>query len=120
MLSAVIAALLGYATGTIQILILDWIRGCGLHRRQLRTLRAELQHALTITKPLDWDPRTGPKTDFMARAPNLSARFIDLVTQSHFYLTDEHDKDNTQESMTITQAADGKEYYDLAYTMSAK
>jgi hypothetical protein len=77
--SEVILALVGYAIGTVQILLLDWIRARVSHARQLRTLRAYLRQALKLAKTFDWD-ESGPKDDFIPRAPYVGPKFVELVS----------------------------------------
>lgn len=108
-----ILALLGYAIGTLQILLLDWIRERVSHGRQLRTLRAYLRQAVSLTKTFDWD-ENGPTDDFIPRAPSVGPKFVELVSQTHFYLTDEHDDDNSQQALlAIEDGCRVLEYYIL-------
>jgi len=93
-----ILALVGYAIGTIQILLIDWIHSRVQHARDLRTLRAYLRQALVLSKTFDWD-EAGPKDDSIPRAPYLGPNFVDVVGKTHFYLTDEHDDDNSQQAL---------------------
>ena len=93
-------ALLGYAIGTLQILVLDWFRERSLHTRQLRAIRAELRRAASFKATFNWTAQgPAPGNDYLPRPPNVSPRFVDLVTQTHFYLTDEHHDDNSQEAL---------------------
>ena len=94
-----LTALLGYAIGTAQIVVLEWFRKRALHGRQLRLLRSETRRALHTTQRYNLRLDKPPDSDHIPRPPSLSARYVDTVTAVDFSLTDEHSTDNTQESL---------------------
>ena len=93
-----LSALAGYAIGTAQIVVLEWLRNRSTHRRQLRALRAEVRRALPSTRRYELGKRL-PETDHIPKPPKFSSRYVDTVTAIDFALTDEHLEDNTHESL---------------------
>ena len=104
-LSIAISALIGYAIGTLQVLALDWFRSRSSHRRRLRVLRAELRRLSLLREKYGWDQVTGPPHDWVPRPPVPTDAFVSLVVDTDFYLTDEHDDDNTQ--LALLEIVDG-------------
>ena len=97
---AIITALVGYAIGTAQVLLIDWFRSRRLHSTQLRVIRAELQRALGLSKKFNWDER-GPKDGYIPNPPTVSSKYADLVTSIDFLLTDKHEDDTTQVGLLV-------------------
>jgi hypothetical protein len=95
-LAVVISAVIGYAIGTVQVLALDWARRRTQHRTQLRLLKAELRRLAEFTVGYAWSKATGPPSDTLPKPPQPSPNFVALVGSLDFYLTDEHEDDNTQ------------------------
>ena len=93
------SALFGYAVGTVQVLFLDWFRSRVAHARQLRLIRADLRNAASFTKKFAWTGDTVPDDDFLPRPPFVSQAFLSTLAATDFTLTDEHDDDNTQQSL---------------------
>jgi hypothetical protein len=93
------AALIGYALGTLQTLFVDFVRNRGTHARQLRLLRADLRNAATFSHKYELTPTQLPKHDLIPRPPSVSATFLSTLSATDFTLTDEHDDDNTQQSL---------------------
>jgi len=90
---------IGYAVGTLQILLFEWARRRIAHQGHLRTLRADLRRAGGFQQRFDFTPSGEPSSDAIPRPPSPSPAFADLVVRTDFYLTDEHDDDNTQEAL---------------------
>jgi len=105
MATAPFSALIGYAIGTAQILILDWFRSRLAHRRQLRLLRAELRRASEFREKFQLREDEPDEPDKVPRPASLSPRFIDTVAAVDFWLTDEHRDDNSQQAFLTV--ADG-------------
>jgi hypothetical protein len=98
--NAALTALLGYAIGTAQILFVDWWRRRRDNIRRLRLIRAELRQVHERSKGrYGWDPTTGPKSDETPFPPQVSTEYSAVVAATDFYLTDEHDDDNTQQAL---------------------
>ena len=107
-----ISAVIGYAIGSVQILLLEWLRRRIRHRQHLRALRSELRRAAGFTQKFAWDPQAGPKDNNLPRPPTVSSRYADLIVETEFYLTDEHDDDNTQEALLgIVDGCEGLKHY---------
>lgn len=94
-LTAVLAAVGGYALGTLQVLLVDWVRRRRGHKARLRTLRAEVERTLTLSHRFKWDG--GIEEDLIPKPPIVSPAYADLVTSIEFYLTDEFQGDNAQQ-----------------------
>ena len=92
--------LIGYAIGTAQILLLDWYRARRAHDRHLRLVRAELRRARGQSETFEWT-EDGPSdtTELIPKPPQVSDVFTDTLARTDFYLTDEHEGDNCQESL---------------------
>ncbi len=103
-IAVIITALVGYAIGTAQVLLLDWVRSRRLHSTQLRVIRAELRRALGLNQKFNWDEE-GPKDDSLPNPPTVSSKYADLVTSIDLLLTDEHEDDNTQ--VALLEVLDG-------------
>lgn len=85
----------GYALGTLQVLVIDWVRRRREHKKNLRTLRAELERALTLGERFRWEG--GIEEDVIPKPPEFSPAYVDVVTSTDFYLTDEFEGDNAQQ-----------------------
>jgi hypothetical protein len=96
---ALTGAVGGYTLATVQPLIADWVRARTLHRRQLRTIRAELNRLGQIDKKYGW-LATKPGTEEIPKTPTLTPTFLQTVAETDFYLTDQHETDNMQQSLT--------------------
>ena len=97
-LTPALAAVVGYAVGTAQILALDWHRHRRLHLTQLRVIRADLRQVARARKKFDWD-EDGPQDDYLPNPPTVSSKYVDLVTGTDFAVTDEYLDDETQEAL---------------------
>jgi hypothetical protein len=95
----VVALLVGYAIGTLQVLAVEWVRRVTRHRSDLRVLRAELRRAASYDSRFAIDDvRPADKTT-APRPPRASPRFADFVTQTAFHLTDKFRDGPTQEAL---------------------
>lgn len=116
-----VPALLGYAIGTAQILMLDWVRNRTAHLRQLRLLRAELKRAKTFNAKFGWKDDGPPKEDVLPRPPSVSGNYLPTLSQVDFTLTDETQNDNSQEAMIgITDACRALQHYHDEFLSVAK
>lgn len=91
------AILIGYAIATLQILLIDWVRVRWKHQRQLRYLGAELRRAREFDRRYGLSKGKLPTSDQVPKPPALSSNYAAAVAATDFYLTDEHDDDNTQQ-----------------------
>jgi len=108
---AALGAVGGYALGTLQILIVDWARKRREHRSQLRLIRAELRRLKGINSKFGWQTN-GPGANTIPRHPDLTTTFLQTVATTDFYITDEHDDDNTQQGLLeLTGACTSLEYH---------
>ena len=64
-------ALIGYALGSAQILVIDWIRARTTHRRQLRLLRAELRRLSGFARKYNWEHDELPADDTHPNPPTV-------------------------------------------------
>lgn len=96
-LLTVLAGVGGYALGTVQILLVDWMRRRRDHKKNLRTLRAEIERTLTLGAKFEREGMLAE--DFIPKPPEVTPVFAELVTSTEFYLTDEFEGDNTQKVM---------------------
>ena len=94
-----LAALLGYAIGTAQILVLDWFRARWAHGRQLRLLRADLRRVAEFRATFNLRLDVPPESDQLPRPATLSPAFLSTVASVDFWITDEHRDDNTQQAL---------------------
>jgi len=94
----VLSALAGYVLGTIQIVLVDWVRNRMAHRRKLKLLRADLRNAATYDKKFNWRI-AGQNDEVVPRAPEVSPAFFSTLAAVDFELTDEHQDDNTQQAL---------------------
>lgn len=100
-----ILALVGYALGTTQILVVEWIRERRAHERTLRVIRGELGRLATFREKFRWTRAGPPSDDRTPRPPRPIDGFIPLVASGDFRRTDEHLNDNTGE--VLCSIADG-------------
>jgi hypothetical protein len=108
---AALGAVGGYALGTLQILVVDWAKKRTEHRSQLRLIRAELRRLQAINKKFGWQT-DGPGADTLPKPPDLTTTFLQTVASADFYLTDEHDDDNTQQGLLeLTDACASLQYH---------
>jgi hypothetical protein len=108
---AALGAVGGYALGTVQILILDWAKKRREHRSQLRLIRAELRRLRAINSKFGWQTN-GPGADAIPKSPDLTTTFLQTVASTDFYITDEHDDDNTQQGLLeLTDACTSLQYH---------
>ena len=99
------AALVGFALGSSQVLLLDWIRGRAQHRRQLRLLRADIRRLSGFRQHWGWQHGVVPATDTTPNPPRVTTSYQRLLQEIDFWLTDEHADDNTQQA--LIDIADG-------------
>lgn len=93
------AALVGYAIGTAQILVLDWFRARWAHARQLRLLRADLRRVSEFNAKFKLRSDRPPVSDELPRPASLSPNFLSTLAAMDFWITDEHRDDNSQEAL---------------------
>ena len=98
------AALAGFALGSLQSLLLDWVRARSQHMRQLRLWRSELRRLSGYRRHFQW-ARTGPQSDTIPNPPRITSSYLRLLQETDFWLTDEHRDDNTQQG--LIDIADG-------------
>ena len=98
-----LAALFGYFLGTLQVLLLDWVRRRRDHQQHLRLLRAEFRNAREYKKRFNFGSEEWLKDDTVPRPPRVSPYFESTIAATNFTLTDEHADDNSQEAfLSIT------------------
>jgi len=106
-------ALIGFALGSSQVLLIDWIRARSQHRRQLRLLRAEVRRLSGFQRHWGLQQKTPPADDTTPNPPRITASYQRLLQDLDFWLTDEHSDDNTQEGLiNIADGAAVLERYD--------
>lgn len=93
-----ILALLGYAIGTGQVIISEWIKSRLAHVRHLRLLSVDLRRLASFHKKFNWGS-TGPMTVTIPNPPRTTPRFLDLLTQTDFRITDEFRNDTAEEAL---------------------
>jgi hypothetical protein len=101
------AAFGGFALGSFQSLLLDWIRARSQHRRQLRQWRSELRRLAGYRQKFGWTEK-GPANDTVPNPPRITASYQGLLQETDFWLTDEHRDDNTQQG--LIDIADGARF----------
>lgn len=99
------AALAGFALGSLQSLFLDWARARSQHRKHLRLWRSELRRLSGYRQRFDWSTTDGPSTDVIPNAPRITPSYLRLLQETDFWITDEHEDDNTQQG--LIDIADG-------------
>jgi len=113
MTSAFWPALIGFALGSSQVLLIDWIRARSQHRRQLRLLRAEIRRLSGFQRPWGLQRNVVPPDDTTPIPPRITASYQRLLQEVDFWLTDEHSDDNTQQGLIdIADGAGVLERYD--------
>jgi hypothetical protein len=106
-------ALIGFALGSTQVLLIDWIRGRSQHRRQLRLLRAEIRRLSELRAHWNWRHGAVPPDDATPNPPRITPSYQRLLQEIDFWLTDEHSDDNTQQALIdIADGANVLERYD--------
>jgi len=106
-------ALIGFALGSSQVLLIDWIRSRAQHRRQLRLLRAELRRLSGFHQHWGLKHNTPPADDTTPNPPRITVSYQRLLQELDFWLTDEHSDDNTQQGLIdIADGAAVLERYD--------
>ncbi len=106
-------ALFGYALGTLQVLVVDWLRRRREHARQLRALRAEFRILRVHNRKYEYDTENWHKEDSVPRPPVASPQFVPTISSVDFELTDEYSNDNSQEAfLGITSGLSLLQYYD--------
>ena len=109
------AALIGFAIGSAQTLTVDWIRHRSRHRIQLRLLRAELRRLAGFTHKWNYEHGVVPPDDATPNPPSVTPSFERLLQEIDFWLTDEHNDDNTQQGLIdIADGATILQRYDAA------
>ena len=99
-MTAIFAAILAYATGTGQILLIEWWRRRQTHRRQITALRWEMRRVLAYDKRFDWpDDLTIPDRP-NPRSPRTSELYLKILGEIDLALTDEIEDDNSYLSLT--------------------
>jgi|CXWL01.1.fsa_nt_gi hypothetical protein len=91
----IITALLGYAIGTVQVLLLDWKRSRLAHARSLRVLKADLERAKLCDYKFALRPDNPPASDHVPRPPFVGEHFVTTVVALEFSMTDEHPDDSS-------------------------
>lgn len=91
--------LIGYAIGTAQIVVIEWIRRRVRHRSDLRVLLAELRRTRAYDGTFQIDQPGSADKQTMPRPPTVSSRFADFVTQTELHLTDPSEEARTQEAL---------------------
>ena len=99
MVASGISVLIGYALGTAQILVIDWLRSRWAHARQLRLLRADLRRVSEFQRRFGLLIDQPPDSDTLPRPATLSRSFLETVAALDFWITDEHRDDNSQEAL---------------------
>lgn len=113
MASPIWPALIGFALGSSQVLLIDWIRARSQHRRQLRLLRAEVRRLSGFQRHWGLEHRVVPADDATPNPPRITASYQRLLQDVDFWLTDEHSDDNTQQGLIdIADGAAVLERYD--------
>lgn len=98
-MNPILLAIFGYALGSAQLFIVDWLNRRRLHKTHIRVIRAEIGRALLNgSQKFNWDTADELK-DQVPRPPNVSSKYDDIITSTDFSLTDEHEDDNTQEAL---------------------
>jgi len=111
-MQAALSVILGYALGTLQVLLLDWFQRRRRHRTDLRTIRSELRRASTFARRFDWNQSGAAPEPIIPRAPNVSATFEQTVTTAEFVLTDPSDDSSLQEVLlTISDSCRALDEY---------
>ena len=106
-------ALVGFALGSSQVLLIDWIRSRSQHRRQLRLLRAEIRRLSAFHQHWGWQHGVVPATDTTPNPPRITGSYQRLLQEIDFWLTDEHSDDNTQQALIdVADGASVLERYD--------
>jgi hypothetical protein len=98
-------ALIGFALGSSQVLLIDWIRARSQHRRQLRLLRSEIRRLSGFQRHWGLRHNVVPPDDTTPNPPRITASYQRLLQDVDFWLTDEHSDDNTQQG--LIDVADG-------------
>src|SRR5882724_10048088 len=98
-------ALIGFALGSSQVLLIDWIRNRAQHRRHLRLLRTELRRLVGFQVHWGWKHHEVPPDDSTPIPPHVTPSYLRLLQDIDFWLTDEHRDDNTQQA--LIDIADG-------------
>lgn len=99
-MNSALTAILGYAIGTAQVLFVDWWRRRRKTVRQLRLIRAELRQLQERSQGrFNRDSDRGPDSDSTPNPPRLSSQYSEVIAATDFYLTDEHDDDNTLQAL---------------------
>ena len=98
-------ALIGFALGSSQVLLIDWIRARSQHRRQLRLLRSELRRLSGFHRHWGLQHNIVPPDDITPNPPRITASYQRLLQEIDFWVTDEHSDDNTQQG--LIDIADG-------------
>jgi hypothetical protein len=116
------SAVVGYAVGTAQVLVVDWWRKIAAHQRQLRLIRSELRRLRTFSSKFGWVNGLPPEDEQLAIPPIPTDLFIKTVAELDWTLTDEHRDDNSQQA--ILQLLDGyallKRYADWVGAVAEK
>lgn len=105
MTSSFWSALIGFALGSSQVLLIDWIRSRSQHRRQLRLLRADIRRLSGFRQHWGWQHGVVPPNDTTPNPPRVTPTYQRLLQEIDFWLTDEHSDDNSQEA--LIEIADG-------------
>jgi len=98
-------ALIGFALGSSQVLLIDWIRARTQHRRQLRLLRAEVRRLSGFKRHWGLQNKVAPADDATPNPPRITTSYQRLLQELDFWLTDEHSDDNTPQG--LIDIADG-------------
>ena len=94
-----LAALAGFVLGSIQGLTLEWMKDRTRHRRQLLHWRAELRRLRGFNTEFKWTLEAGAPSDTLPNAPRMTQSYRRLLEETDFWLTDEHDDDNTRQGL---------------------
>lgn len=94
-----LSAVIGYAIGTLQILLIDWWRRVAAHRRHLCLLQAELRRLRTFEPKFEWVDGIPPEDEKVPRPPQETELFVRTVGETDWRLSDEIENDNTQQAL---------------------
>jgi hypothetical protein len=107
-----LSALIGYAIGTAQVLLLDWVRERRGHRQSLRLLLAELLRLEKFDHQYNWKLREVPESDAIPKPPVISPTFVSAIAATDWSLTDEYSNDNSHASIiTLVDLCDTLKFY---------
>ncbi|HEY0928889.1 MAG TPA: hypothetical protein VGE27_03125 [Gemmatimonas sp.] len=105
MSTALWAAFGGFVLGSVQSLMLEWVRERERHRRQLRMWRNELRRLRSFDAHFAWNVDALPTKDALPNPPRTTPSYRRLLDETDFWVTDQHSDDNTGHA--LINIADG-------------